>query len=219
MWAQTLKPYVFSYWQTLLHLHHGQGELKETLDLPLEAAAVRAWSTIAWTVISAAAAITSVKSSSFLKIASDIGLWTIAVLPVALLFTIFLAYGIFRLYVLVSHVIAINIFKSRGQRLRWLNQLTTILSLSFPAAISFTIWNQTRWGGPFLVIAVGMYSLILGTWACKLVFHKTTWRGFGFLLGLHTVTIFVLVTCFIAALAALFILGFLAVLIVRTFYM
>lgn len=218
MWAQTLKPYVFSYWQTLLRLHRGQGELKKILDLPLETATVRAWSTIIWTVISAAAAISSIKSSPFLKIASDIGLWTIVVLPITLLFATFFAYGIFRLYVLVSHVIAINIFKSRGQRLRWLNQLTTILSLSFPAATSFTIWNQTRFGGSILAIGVGIYSLMLSTWACKLVFHKTTWRGFGFLLGLHTVTIFVLVTCFIAALAALFILGFLAVLIARIFY-
>jgi hypothetical protein len=218
MWQQTVKPVIFSYWQTLFHLYRGQAELSKRLDLPLKEATTRAWSTISWTVICTMAAMLTVKSSLLSEMVSYMGFWSVFVLPIALILTVFLSYGFFRLYVLVSHVLAINIFKSRGQRLRWLNLLTTILALSFPATLAIVVFYHTYWPGLIFGAAVGIYSLALGTWACKLVFHKTTWRGFGFLLGLNTVTTFILITCCIAALAAMFILGFFVLLIARIFY-
>ena len=219
MRAQAHLPFIFNYWGTLFRLFRGQSELKKNLDLPLDAAVTRSFVAISWTVFWVMTTLLLINFSLLTKMYVSLHLWSVILLLLTFIFSTVLAYGFFRLYVLISHVIAINIFKSRGQRLRWLNQLTTILSISFPVCISFVLLsgqNKIHWLGEILLFVFGAYAILLGAWTCQLVFHKN-WSSFHFFIEINIVTLFVLGTCFIAVLAALAILAFFVVLIARIF--
>ena len=95
MWQQTIKPFVFSYWQTLFHLYRGRAALSMRLDLPLKDATKNAWSAVSWTVICALVSIAFAKVPFFLNTVSFLGAWKLVVLPLALILALFFIYGFF----------------------------------------------------------------------------------------------------------------------------
>lgn len=213
----TIRPFIFSYWNTLLGLLHGRIELERILDFPLKAAVKRAWSCAAWTTLWTLVLLGITHSSWMTNMHPMFKelLWVI--IPTLLIVGTLAVYGLLRLYILVSHVIATNIFRKRGQRLRWLNQQTSILSLTFPMCIASMLFQFNHWISLFLICAVTIYAIVLSTITCQLVFHTDKLHGFMFLIKLNIVSWFVTAICLLAFLVALFILSLIAIAFIRLF--
>ncbi|MCL6637889.1 MAG: hypothetical protein K6T26_08070, partial [Alicyclobacillus sp.] len=117
------------YWQTLWQVVQRPAAIEDWLDLPLAAGLARSRWTAAWG--SACWVMAWGLHHLPLKRWQQYGLLPGGMFPpraktwiaVALLMTVFAAcmaaaYGLLRLYTLLSHVLATNVFRVRGQRLR-----------------------------------------------------------------------------------------------------
>jgi hypothetical protein len=208
------------YWWTLYRTLRGRPPLKETLDMPLGAAVIRARWAVVWTVLCWAAATVNEIMRKAAKLGPLphrtwpvwVGLYVLCVACAAVL-----GYGLFRLYTLVTHVLTVNVFKARGQRLRLLNVETTVLSLSAPCALGWGLRSLSPGVGDIIVGLSILGATALLARGYNLVFHTTGWKGLLLLVGGTLITWFVLSIGLLAVLVALAVVSFLAVVVLRLF--
>ncbi|GMA52285.1 hypothetical protein GCM10025857_36420 [Alicyclobacillus contaminans] len=124
-------------------------------------------------------------------------------------------YGLLRLYTLVHHVLVLNVFKCRGQRLRLLNLHTQLLPLTAPLAAAYACWPVAPRLGASLTTAVVAYSVCIQAVAYNAIFHRRRLGGLGLLLGGSVITWFVLAVGALAIAISVAVLCFFALLLLR----
>lgn len=217
-------PQRFAFWQTLIQLSQGKRTLLTHLDIPLTDAVARSKWGVAWSTLLIVIVALFLKLSAIQHLLTTkyglihswpyvMGLFTLVVGSIlgAIL------YGLFRLYTLVAHVMTINIFKTRGQRLRLLNIETTLLPLIVPLGIGIAIRDVSPWIGNLIVVATLLYLIYLAGVAYNVIFHKTGVQGMRLFIGSTLVTWFVLAIGALAITVALSVIAFFLLLILRLF--
>jgi hypothetical protein len=221
-----LKPWL-DYWTTLMHLLSRKDVIESTMDIPLDAAVGRTIRTVHWAtvlgIISFAIAMpTTVRHLQAMLPLHTSTMRTVALCVAVVILTPILSislYGLLRLYTLVSHVMTINVFKTRGQRLRWLNAETTILSMTAPLAMGWALSRLNVILGRSVILATAVYALYLFSCAYHLIFHKKTKIGGLFLfLGSTLVTWFVLLIGALGVMVAFSILWLFVLMVLRVFH-
>lgn len=211
---------LWTYWQTLVGLLQGRRTLMRNLDIPLDAGIRRAKYASLWSALSCFAAFLirhqGATTPSHARVGWLAAGWLQPILSLsACAITVVISYGFLRLYTLVSHVLTINLFKTRGQRLRLLNEQTTILSLAPVLALGYAIGRWNPFCSDAVVGAVMLYALYLFGNAYNLVFHKVKWHGFTLFVGSTLVTWFVLAIGALAISVALGVIGFFILIVLR----
>lgn len=213
----------FSYWITLLQLLSRKGVVEHYLDVPLTEAVPRSQWATAWSTSLLGVCLllhfhgawmhpTLIKSS-----ASRLVVWStsVGIFLVLLLLAALIGYGFLRLYTLVTHVLTINVFKTRGQRLRLLNVETTLLSLSIPLAGAYMVSLLIPALGQTLIGLICLYLIVLLARSYNTIFHKQRLAGFALLVGGTLVTWFVLAICALAITVTVAVLAFLVLAVLR----
>ncbi len=212
-----------SYWRTLLSLALHPKTTVETVDIPFELAVTRAkWATL-WTVCVIWLTTRSIAWTRlrhwFGRIDSthpSVSAWICYVL--CGLIAIPLAYGFLRLYTLVTHVLTLNVFKVRGQRLRLLNLETKLLSMSAPVCVIIWIHHFAAAVG----IVLWLLAAVALLWHIALgynhIFHRTGVAGLLLFIGGSLVTWFVLCIGALAIIIMAAVLAFFVILILRSFH-
>jgi len=211
------KSNILSYWSILLALCSGPKVIAAQLDVPLDVAVPRAWSALTWTLLLFTLSAIIATPTWLSHPLHHIALPSTAVLGFAFVLSIPILYGFFRLYTLVNHIITINIFKTRGQRLRLLNLETKILSLSAPLAALWLVYQLRPTLAIYFAAVVILYGIYLSGYGYNLVFHKTKWRGIALFIQSSIVSWFVLAIGALAVTVALSVLSFFILLILRPF--
>ncbi|MCL6592870.1 MAG: hypothetical protein K6T31_02750, partial [Alicyclobacillus sp.] len=203
------------YWRTLWQVVRRPAALADWLDLPLATGLARsrwtaAWSSACWEV---AWGLHHLPPKQWLQgrflhelmapAWANTGMAAVLLLA-ALAAGMVAAYGLLRLYTLLSHVLATNVFRVRGQRLRLLNIECTALTLAAPAAAGWALtclWPLLGWSLTAVSVLYGTYLWIRGY---TLVFHLASWqRGLWLWLRTTLVTGFVLSLCSLAVAVAI----------------
>ena len=128
-----------------------------------------------------------------------------------------LGYGFLRLYTLVTHVMTVNIFKVRGQRLRLLNVQTSVLSLAVPVLMGIAAMPDSPLGGWHIVGAFSLFAIALLARGYNLIFHRERLSGLWLLADGTVVTWFVLAIGALAITVAVAVMALLLLLILRIF--
>lgn len=216
-----------AYFITLVRLFAGWKEIDRHLDLPLQAAVVRARWSVGWTVATLAAgaliahpnALRSVARLLTNRLHTPSTTWFVGIAGsvIALALAITVAYGLLRMYTLITHVLVTNVFKTRGQRLRLLNAQATLLPLSAPTGFALALSPSApdvTWG---LFVAIIMYAATLLSYAYNRIFHQHRLRGFLLLVEGTLLTWFVIAIGALAIAVALAVIAFFVVLVLRAF--
>jgi hypothetical protein len=221
-----IKPWL-DYWTTLMHLLTRKDVIESTMDIPLDSAVGRTIRAVSWATVLGLISFAIAMPTTVLHLQAMLPFPAPSTRAMALYFVMvvlapilsILLYGFLRLYTLVSHVMTINVFKTRGQRLRWLNAETTILSLTAPFAIGWTLSRLNVLLGRGLMLAVAIYALYLFSHAYHLIFHKKTRIG-GLLLflGSTLVTWFVLLIGALGVMVAFSVLWLFILMVLRVFH-
>lgn len=220
---RSLQP-VFEYWRTLYAILRGQPVLERTLDVPLQEAVIRSRWAAGWT--SALLLLTilyrqgTVIQTTLHRVPVDVGLKVTAVAFAAvtsLLLAGGLGYGFLRLYTLVTHVMTVNIFKVRGQRLRLLNVQTSVLSLAVPVLMGIAAMPDSPLGGWLIVGAFSLFAIALLARGYNLIFHRERLSGLWLLAEGTVVTWFVLAIGTLAITVAVAVMALFLLLILRIF--
>lgn len=218
---------VTEFWRTLGRLCMGWHVVAVTLDLPLDQAVRRSRRFIVWAlaVMTAGLVIANpgLLTGSEALLARHLGIsawvwvvWAIVAVT-ALIFAAVVAYGLLRLYTLIHHVLTLNVFKTRGQRLRLLNVETTLLPLSVPTAAAVALNPHAHLASWVLYAAVLIYGTCTLAYAYDHIFHQTGLRGLLLLIEGTLLTWFVMGAAAIAIAAALGVIVLIIVLILRGF--
>lgn len=218
---------MLEYWRTLVRLCTGWNEVHRALDTPLADAVVRSRWFTSW---SAAVLLASVSVSyhpwwrrvwqrHMLGLLPAGARWAVVVLGVAAAVAACMcaAYGLFRMYTLVGHVLTVNVFKTRGQRLRLLNVQTVLLPLCTPAGAGIVLLRFAHILGLSVLAAVLCYAMVLLSYGYNLIFHRQGLRGFLLLIEGTLLTWFVLAIGALAIAVALAVIAFFVVLVLRAF--
>ncbi|MCF8563445.1 hypothetical protein LLE49_01640 [Alicyclobacillus tolerans] len=217
--------YLKEYWKTLYFVMKGPSAIRETMDIPLQQALPRArWFTFV-SVLLVGVFLWVSPTSGIVRLVSGLHIaapthahLTSSLMAVAIiLISMPVVYGLFRLYTLLAHVMSLNVFKARGQRLRLLNMETTLLTLAVPIAAGYVVLQITPVGGWLLILAFSLYGFVLASYGYNLIFHKQGLRGSGLLIGSALVTGFVLAIGALAVLVSLAVIAFLILLLLRLF--
>ncbi|MCL6597883.1 MAG: DUF3040 domain-containing protein [Alicyclobacillus macrosporangiidus] len=219
----------WDFWSTCFRMARRPRTVIDTLSLPLAAAVRRCrWAT-AWSVTLLALATwladpgwptTTVRHLlSAPWVGPDIA--NLAYVTAALL-TMPTGYGIVRLYTLIHHTLAVNVFHTAGLRLKLLNLETTLLSLSFPYAVCEVLGKWMPWIGSLGFIVVSAFAVWLVGVGYDMIFVRRQRRRLGLTggillwMGATALTLFVLVVGAATVLVALSVVGFFVVLVART---
>lgn len=225
---------VFEFWRTFARLFTARQAVLATMDIPLASAVRRSRAFTAWVTLLLAIGL-CVGHPAYLQ-QSEVGLgglsgftgaaktaspvlwamWAAAVV-VGLTITAIVQYGLLRLYTLLHHVLTLNVFKTRGQRLRLLNVETTLLVLSVPVALALALWPYVRIASFVILAIVLAYGLSALANAYNHIFHQHGVRGLWLLLEGTVLTWFVLSVVAIAVAAAMGVVVLILVLILRGF--
>ncbi|WP_188882679.1 hypothetical protein [Alicyclobacillus cellulosilyticus] len=209
-----MRTWFADFWRAGLRLWRDNEPLLTALDMPLPAAKSRAWGYCLWAVLcwSAACAWTWVERTRAWP--SGAG-WYIVCVAAAWP----AGYGWFRLYTLVAHVMTTNIFQVRGQRLRMLNVLTSVMALQpYLALAAFCIAVPAPWSfclGTALAVATAGRSLWLVTDGYGRVFHCGRGRALVLFLGGTVLTAFVFAVGLLAMAVAAGVVAWLALAFLR----
>ncbi|SFU82808.1 hypothetical protein [Alicyclobacillus macrosporangiidus] len=188
------------YWCTLGRLLRGTRVLHQQLDIPLEQGIRRSRWTALWVAALGVAAGLIACPDAWAALRQALRLpaegWAFMATSaawVALTALIAVAlYGFLRLYTLVTHVIATNVFKTRGQRLRLLNVECTALTLTAPVSAGVALTHWSVWGGALISSAFALYAAWVMGLGYAAVFHKRPLSGLGLWLVTSAVSGFVL---------------------------
>jgi hypothetical protein len=208
--------WIFDYWIVFVRLFRGIAVIDETLDIPLRDAKVRCILAVVWTMLCWYVAVLlqqRLTEARWLLLAP--GLRT-EILIILCVFGIAAAYGLLRLFTLVSHTVTIHLLRARGQRLRLLNAETTILSLSPLAATSWWLAARHGWPGWVLLGLTLTWAAILFTRAYNRIFHRRGLQGLVLWIGSTLLTVIVLTICLVSVLAAGGVLVVLLIAVLRT---
>jgi hypothetical protein len=216
---------MFDYWHTFVDLLRFRDVVRTHLDHPLQSAISQSRWAAAWTgavVVLAAwlrwpqaedAVLNQLQVPTHVRAVIDVG-----ILLLALSFAIPAVYGFLRLYTLVHHVMVMNVFRCRrGQRLRLLNFYSSTLPLAVPVAAGVDIAAVSRAVGWALIGAAAAYYIYLTSVAYNRIFHRQKLGGFGLWLGGTVLTWFVLLIGAIGIAAALAVVSFFALAVMRVF--
>jgi hypothetical protein len=222
MVQKVLQSNPFAYWTTLLELLSRPRVLEHYLDVPLAQAIPRSRWMTAWS--------TTILGLAFLlhfhlalthwllgHSATPSRVASACIYVVTLALTAVIGYGFFRLYTLVCHVLTINVFKTRGQRLRLLNAEATLMTLSAPAAAAYIVALIQPTLGWALFWATFVYFVVLFAHAFNIIFHKQRLGGLWLLLGSTAVTWFVLAIGALAIAVTLAVIAFFIIAVLRLF--
>lgn len=217
--------YTQMYWTTCIQaVWRGPSMIKKNLDLSLEQGIRRAqWFTL-WSILILLVGLlvqypalpqgqlqpSMVQNKPF-GIASILAWLLLFVLAVPI------SYGLLRLYTLVNHIMVVNVFQSRGQRLRLLNVETTLITLSPVAAIALAAGRFSQTAEIVLMGFVLAYVLSLLGYSFNLVFHKRGIHGLLLVIESYLVTWFVLIMAGLATAVAVAVVAFLALAVLRLF--
>lgn len=220
-----LSTHPFAYWITLLHLLSRRHVVEQHLDIPLATAVPRTQWASAWsTTIFCLSLFLRYHSSIVQGVARQFGAKgptstgiSTGILLLLLILAAIVGYGFLRLYTLVTHVLTINVFKTRGQRLRLLNVETTLLSLTAPLAGGYAVSFFIPAIGWTVVALTGIYVLVLLAKSYNIIFHKRRFSGLALLLSAAVVTWFVLCICALAITVSFAVVAFFVLAILRVF--
>lgn len=188
------------YWFTLGRLLRGTRVLHQQLDIPLEPGIRRSRWTALWVAGLGVAAVLIARPDVWPALRQALRLpaagWASAAtlaawVALAGLLAI-VTYGLLRLYTLVAHVIATNVFKTRGQRLRLLNVECTALTLAAPVSAGVALTHWSVWGGALIACAFALYAAWVMALGYAAVFHKRPLSGLWLWLATSAVSGFVL---------------------------
>jgi hypothetical protein len=215
----------FAYWTTLLQLLSRGHVVEQHLDIPLAEAGPRSQWASAWaTTILCLSLFLRYHSSIVQEVARQFGatgpasmVTSTVILLLILILAAVVGYGFLRLYTLVSHVLTINVFKTRGQRLRLLNVETTLLSLAAPLAGGYAVSLLIPTLGRTIVVLTCIYFVVLLAHGYNTIFHKRRFAGFWLLVGASLVTWFVLGIGALAITVSFAVVAFFALAILRIF--
>lgn len=211
----------WSYFTSLYSLCRGPRTIFKTIDTPLDRAIRTSRHTTAWTVIVMVLSLAVTQPAWIERLEYQSGwrpahgLLTCLIWIIVTAIAVPVAYGIVRLYTLVGHVMTLNVFKARGQRLRLLNLHTSLLTLSFPAAAIIVLYRTVPGLGAVLACAVALYFCVIAAIGYNFIFHRRALGGFLLWMGGSLVTLFVLFIGLLALLVALGVIGFFAVVLLR----
>lgn len=212
--------HLISYWTVLLALCKGHTILRSELDLPLDIVVKRTWYAILWTLLAVTLA-TAIAQPRWMAIAitnAPLHSWPLLVAwTVGFIIANPALYGFVRLYTLVNHVMTINIFKTRGQRLRLLNLETKLLSLTAPFSVIWVIYRIRPTLAIWLTIVIASYGVYLFGYGYHLIFHKTIWRGTLLFVESTVVSLFVVAIGALAVTVAVSVASLFILLLLRPF--
>ncbi|RIV22031.1 hypothetical protein D2Q93_09635 [Alicyclobacillaceae bacterium I2511] len=210
-----------TYWTDLWGLRHGKRHFEAILDVPLGTGVQRArWGSL-WSVLLGAVTAALVRplwyQTTFLRwtenwpVALAVLLWLMLCGLGAVIF-----YGLFRFYVVEAHVLTVNLFKVRGQRLRLLNALSATLPLSILFDLSWYVSQFNRPSGAVLAILTGGSLLIIWSASYQVIFHrKSFFQALGLWGGSTVVTGFAVAGVLFALLVAVAMASFLGAFLFR----
>ncbi|QQE77134.1 hypothetical protein [Alicyclobacillus sp. SO9] len=213
---------VFSYWSTMVLTLIRPRFAEQHIDIQLEEALNRsrwytAWSTIIW----AFWLYTTQHRLWIHWLSHQAGIVSPGWQWLMTLFVVFISlpvtYGLFRLYILLTHVVTLNVFKVRGQRLRLLNLETTMLTLSGPTVVGLAVMPSSESIGNLILAICIIYAGWMTARGYNHIFHKTRVKGFLLFVGATLVTGFIAAMAGVALAATLGVLGFFLLLILRSF--
>lgn len=213
---------LFSYWSTMVLALLRPRYAEQHIDIKLEEAVRRsrwysAWSTIIWSLWLLGERFSLWTNWLNNKAGTANPAWQWIITIVLVFIAIPVAYGLFRLYILLTHVVTLNVFKVRGQRLRLLNLQTTILTLSGPTVLGLALLPlNTSIGNLILAICV-IYAVWMTARGYNSIFHKTRIGGLLLFIGATLITGFITAMAGVALAAALGVIGFFLLLILRSF--
>lgn len=216
----------FTYWITLYGtVVHGRQAVRNHLDVPLNQAIVRSRWFTAWNVVVLGLGLMWARPNFVRGFAHHLfgetlshppGLSTVVWLT-AMILAMPAAYGLFRLFTLVNHIMVINVFRNRGQRLRLLNVETTVSSLSPIVVVGLMV---SRLSEPFGYAIIGLtaaFAVFLLSYGFNLIFHKSGTQGLILLIESYLVTLFVLLMGGLAISVTMAVLAFFLVVGLRLF--
>lgn len=216
----------FTYWVALYGtVVHGRQAVRSHLDVPLNQAIVRSRWFTAWNVAVLGLGLMWARPNFVRGFAHHLfgetlplppGLSTV-VWVTAMLLALPAAYGLFRLFTLVNHIMALNVFRTRGQRLRLLNVETTVSSLSPIVGVGLVVSRLSQPFGYAIIGLTALFALFLLSYGFNLIFHKTGIRGLILLIESYLVTWFVLLMGGLAISVTLAVLAFFVVVGLRLF--
>lgn len=214
--------YIHSYWTTCIQtIRRGPSSIRANLDIPLQDGIRRSQWFSAWSSILISLGLLISHPGLVQRIYAHPGV-AHGLEPVVLWLLFFVlaipfSYGFLRLFTLVNHVMTINVFKTRGQRLRLLNTETTLLSLAPIATIGLLVGKFSVILEISILSAVSAYILVLLGYSFNLIFHKQGIQGFYLVLGSYLVTWFVLFMGALAITVMVAVLAFFALAFLRLF--
>lgn len=156
---------IISYWQSLIELVTHPKTAVEKVDVPLPAAATQAKWNSGWTVLCFWLTILVVHGKQLPHTADSLfgsplpGIVAWLSFLLCGMIAVPLTYGFLRLYTLVTHVLTLNVFKVRGQRLRLLNLETKLLPLSVFVCIGCLLVQLNRFAGLTFIAAVALFAM------------------------------------------------------------
>ena len=216
----------FTYWITLYGtVVQGRQAVHSHLDVPLNQAIVRSRWFTAWNVLVPGLGLMWARPSLVRGFAHHLfgetlshppGLSTVVWLA-AMILALPTAYGLFRLFTLVNHIMAINVFRTRGQRLRLLNVETTVSSLSPIVVAGLMVSRLSEPFGYAIIGLTAVFALFLLSYGFNLIFHKAGIRGLILLIESYLVTWFVLLMGGLAITVTMAVLAFFVVVALRLF--
>jgi len=216
----------FTYWTTLYFtVVRGHQAIRSHLDVPLDQAIRRSRWFTAWNVVVLGLGLMLARPQLLTSLAHrllgetsshQVG-WATLVWLMVMVIAIPAAYGLFRLFTLVNHIMAVNVFRTRGQRLRLLNVETTVSSLSPIVAFGLIVSRLSGPVGYTVVILAGLFAVFLLAYGFNLIFHKTGIRGLVLLVESYLVTWFVLLMGGLAISVMIAVLAFFVVVALRLF--
>lgn len=215
-----------AYWTTCIQtILRGPRTIQTNLDLPLDAGIERARWFTAWTVLHLSIGLLVAYPKLLQGLIKHLGKaqdnpFSVETILLWLLLSVLatpVVYGLLRLYTLVNHVMVINVFKSRGQRLRLLNVEATLLSVTPVFTIGLVIRNFLPLVGVLLITVTALHVLFLLGYGFDLIFHKRGIQGLFLVLGSYIVTGFVLLMGGLAITVSLAVIAFLVLAFLRLF--
>lgn len=213
--------YLWGFWTHLVRLVVHPTSALDSLDIPLEQALTKSRWFSAWAALMVALSVWISRlqhgESGLLTIRTQ-GTYLNGVLSVVLAIVwIPVFYALFRLYTLITHVITLNVFKTRGQRLRLLNLLTSLLPMTVLAPVISAFWTHI----PVVSVVLLCAALVELIWVFALgynkIFHKTGLRGVILWLEGTLVSGFVLAIGALAVTVTIGVLAFFVLLFLRMF--
>jgi hypothetical protein len=215
--------HALTFWLNIIRLGQHPKVTAQDVDVPLLVAVSQAKWAVTWTVVLAWLTIlicdTNRIRNWFIPItgtnrADALSFFLFAVCG---LIAIPIGYGFFRLYTLVTHVLTLNVFQTRGQRLRLLNLETKMLSLTVLICVCSICTHYLPTLGAILCILVAGAVLWLFAVGYNHIFHKKSFGGLALFIGGTIVTWFVLFIGALAISVMVAVLAFFAILILRSF--